>query len=117
MTFPWTVGVLAVVLALNRIAVPSVLHHPVAFWGIQALNAGLAVAVILFGVPGLEGFGAVAWLVAALLAFHVIQNVALRADTLGRARRDAAERDRIRKLRALEPQLRVDEPPPDRTDP
>lgn len=100
--FPWDVAGLALVLAINRLGTPATYFRPVGFWAIQALNLGLAVAVVVWGLPGLAGFPSVGWLIAALLGFHVFQNVALRGQALRKRALDEAERERIRKLRALE---------------
>ena len=100
--FPWDVLALAVVLAVNRLAVPATYARPAAFWTIQALNLVLTGAVAVYGLPGLTDFPTVGWLVAGLLLFHVIQNVALRGNALQARARERAERERLAKLRALE---------------
>lgn len=101
--FPWEVLVLALVLAINRLGTPMTYTRPVVFWGIQAANVALAVPAVLVGVPGMEAFPAVGWLIAGLLAFHVLQNLSLRSAALTQQRRERDERERIRKLRALGP--------------
>lgn len=102
--FPWDVAALALVLALNRLATPATYFRPVAFWAIQGLDLALAVAAAVWGLPGLAGYSSVGWLVAALLAFHVFQNVALRSRAVHKRAMDEAERERIRRIRALEAQ-------------
>lgn len=118
--FPWEVVVLAVVLALNRLVVPGAVRRPPVFWGVQALNAALALGVVIFGVPGLEGYPAVSWLIAGLLAFHIVQNLTLRSRVLGEARRRADERELTRiagDVTRLNEQLQgPNEAPPDEGD-
>ncbi len=101
--FPWEVLILGAVLAINRLGTPATYDRPVAFWGIQVMNLALAVPVVIWGLPGVEGFRGLDWLIAGLLVFHVLQNVALRSNVLTRKRQEQAERDRIRSIRALEP--------------
>jgi hypothetical protein len=106
-TFPWDILVLAAVLAVNRLAVPGSLFKPGLFWAIQAMNIGLAAYVALVGLPGVAGFPSVGWIVAALLTFHTFQNLTVRSAALHKRDREAAERDRVAKLRALgEPDAR-----------
>lgn len=101
-SFPWEVLILAAVLAANRLVVPSTYNRPAFFWGLQALNGGLALATAGYGLPGLSAYPVVSWMVAALLAFHIFQNVAVRDATLTATRRAATEREQIRKLREIE---------------
>ncbi len=108
-TFPWEVLVLAAVLAVNRLAVPSTFFRPAAFWAIQAVNVVLALVAAVYGVPGLTAYPSVGWLVAGLLAFHVFQNAALRSQALRKREQEQRERERLQKLRALEPEPK--EPP------
>jgi len=111
-SFPWDVLVLAVVLAVNRLATPRTYFHPTAFWAIQAVNAVLALAVGIWGLPGLGAFPSVGWLIGGVLAFHGLQNVALRTQAVDQRARAAAERERMRKLRALEALPESSEAPP-----
>lgn len=97
--FPWEVLTLAAVLALNRLAVPSVAARPALFWAIQAVNLGGGAAVIFFGVPGLGEYPVVGWLVAGLLAFHAVQNFATRGKVLHDAQRRTEEREIARMVR------------------
>lgn len=76
--FPWELAVLAGVLALNRMLVPAVVFKPLIFWTIQAVDAGFGLAIALIGLPGLDRYDVVNWLVAGLFAFHVVQNISLR---------------------------------------
>jgi hypothetical protein len=103
MSFPWDIAVLTAVLGLNRILVPSSLRRPALFWTIQAVDLTLALLVLVFGLPGLGSIRVAGWLVGGLLVFHVVQNLAMRQAELGRAEREIAERERLRKLRSLEP--------------
>lgn len=99
--FPWDLVALALVLAVNRLGTPATYERPVAFWGIQVVNLVLAAAVAVFGMPGLSTYASVNWLVAGLLVFHVFQNITLRGQARRKREAQAAERARMRKLRAL----------------
>jgi hypothetical protein len=99
---PWEVVGLAVVLGVNRFAIPRVALRPRLFWPIQSVTAGLAVGVAVAGMPGLRDFPVVNWLVAGLLAFHVAQNQSIRSLALHRATRGDATRDAVRQLRAVD---------------
>ncbi|MDP2309723.1 MAG: hypothetical protein Q8P18_27130 [Pseudomonadota bacterium] len=101
--FPWEVLVLGLVLGINRLGTPATYHRPLAFWGIQVMNLAVAIPVALRGIQGAEGFPALGWLIAGLLVFHVLQNVSLRSMALTKKRQELAEREQLRKLRALEP--------------
>jgi len=101
--FPWEVVILGLVLGINRVGTPHTYTRPFAFWGIQAMNVALAVPAVVFGLPGMDAVPLLGWLIAGLLAFHVLQNVSLRGAALAQTRREQDERDRIRKLRALGP--------------
>ena len=96
---PWDVVGLAGVLAANRLLVPRVALKPGIFWPIQAVTAGLAVGVAVAGLPGLTEYGAVKWLVAGLLAFHVAQNLSIRSMAQHKQDRDAFERELSRHVR------------------
>lgn len=101
--FPWEVLALGVVLGINRLATPATYDRPVLFWAIQILNLALAAPLAILGLPGAERFPALGWLIAALLLFHIFQNVSLRARAHTRRRQEAAGLEQMRKLRALEP--------------
>lgn len=111
-TFPWEVLVLAALLAVNRLVVPMTFTRPAAFWAIQAVDVVLAVLVAVFGIPGLEAYRSVGWLIAGLLAFHVLQNIALRSQALAKRAREEGERERLRKLRSMGEDPRPPSEPP-----
>lgn len=83
----WLAG-LAIFLTVDRAVVPRVVRIPAVFWSFVAVETGLAVAVAVRGFPGVESHLAVRWIVAAVLAMHVVQNLS-RWD---RARHDDAHR-------------------------
>jgi len=112
MGVPWEVVVLAAVLVLNRFAARAVLQRPILYWGVQVINAVLAALVAVFGLPGLPAVPAVRWLVSGLLVFHIVQNLAYRSQVRGAAKRELAERERIRQLKALVEPPPPEEPPP-----
>lgn len=97
--FPWEVIVLAVVLGINRLAIHAAAKRPALFWGIQLLDAALAVLVLVFGMPGLQHLPGVAWLVAAILVFHLVQNFSIRSRALHDERRKAEEKELLRMAR------------------
>lgn len=66
--------------------------HAALFWSMQAINLGAGIALIVFGLPGLERFPVVAWLIALLFFFRTVQNNNLRATWLRETQK--AERDR-----------------------
>jgi hypothetical protein len=113
--FPWDLVGLAGLLAVNRLGLKAAIARPSLFWGLQGLNLAGAGAALVWGMPGLSAYPQVSWLVAGLLAFHVFQNLALRAQALTHAERDAGERERWRKLRALDapPAAPPSDPPDD----
>ncbi|MFN7143537.1 MAG: hypothetical protein ACK4YP_07175 [Myxococcota bacterium] len=110
--FPWEVLVLAALLAVNRLLVPMTYTRPAAFWAIQAVDVALAVLVAVYGVPGLEAFRSVGWLIAGLLVFHVLQNIALRSQARAKREREEGERERLRKLRSMGEEPRPPAEPP-----
>lgn len=99
MAFPWEVVALAVVLGINRLALPAAIKRPPLFWAIQAMDVAVIVAVLFFGMPGLKHVPAVAWMVAAIVAFHVVQNLSVRSKAVHDERRKAEERELVRLAR------------------
>lgn len=64
-------GALAILLAVNRLALPRVAHRLIFFVPIVAADIAVAAGTALFGLPGLQDMGAVRWIVSALMALHV----------------------------------------------
>lgn len=103
----WILFGLVAVIGANQVVVrlPAVRRDRRWFWGINALDALVAGAVLTLGLPGLPPVAA--WVVGLLLLLHVAQNLHLKA-TWDREDREEAieeqrrERDRQRALREAE---------------
>lgn len=103
---PVELVVLAVLLLVNRLVIPGQAQNLVVYTLIQLADL-LAAAVVLWrGLPGLDAFPVVRWLVAGLLVFHVAQNASIRS----RKQHDAEMRTSERELHRTLRQTR--EPPP-----
>ena len=96
---PWEIGLLSAVLLSNRLAAKVFHVNARIFWTVQASNLGMAAFVAWYGLPGLERFGGVRWMVAALLVFHAVQNLGIRSTYAREARYEAETRARLRALR------------------
>lgn len=70
---------LAVLFAVNRLALPRFLRRPAIFWPVNAVNLAAALWVYANGFPAMEDQTAVRLLIGTLLLFHIAQNLALRA--------------------------------------
>lgn len=84
---------LAVLLAANRWVLPGRILNGWVYWPITAANLASLVYVVVHGVSGVEGYYVVRWLVAAVIAVHLVQNLSLR----DRARHDADMAERRRR--------------------
>jgi hypothetical protein len=99
--FPWELLALAALLAVNRAIVPRVLKRAWLFWAIQGLDVVAAGLVILVGMPGMERYHVVNWMIAALLVFHIVQNLAQRDRAKLHDEHEAAMKERRTMLREL----------------
>ncbi len=72
----WILFGVVLVIAANQLVVriPVLIGSTAGFWGIQILDVGLAVAMLVFGLPGFEHFPPVKVILALLLLWHVAQN-------------------------------------------
>jgi len=64
-------------LALNRLVLSIAGYGTwrALFWGIQFLNLGASIALIIWGLPGLPpGFWLVNWFIALLFMWHIVEN-------------------------------------------
>jgi len=89
---------LALLFAVNRLALPRVLQNAPVFWLVNGLDVVGAGYVYVRGFPGLEDQAAVRLLIGTLLLFHVAQNLSLRARE--RERVELAKKLRDAKLAA-----------------
>jgi hypothetical protein len=106
--FPWEVLVLGLVLLGNRVLLPLGVKRPWLFWALQAMDVAVAVgAVVHAGLPGRSAYPVVGWMVAALLAFHVVQNFTMRDHARRAIERADAEREYLRLLKGTR-----EDPPP-----
>jgi 1,4-dihydroxy-2-naphthoate octaprenyltransferase len=72
------------------------------FWGLQAANVLVGVAVALFGMPGFARWPILSYIVAMLLFVHVVQNLSLRQrwiDADRRAQREAEDEALLEQIR------------------
>lgn len=99
--FPWEIALLSAVLLSNRLTAKAFHLSARLFWTVQASNLGMAAFVAWYGLPGLERFGGVRWMVAGLLVFHAVQNFGVRATYAREARYEREEREQLRALRAV----------------
>lgn len=74
--FPFDLALLAGLLVANRTVMQEVRRRAI-FWAFQAVNLAAAAWFALVGIAGLEAFPIARWLVAGLLVFHAVQNVAV----------------------------------------
>lgn len=92
---------LAGLLFVNRLVIPSqVLVTPV-YLAVQAMDVAAAVGVAWVGLPGLEEYPVVTWMIVILLGFHVAQNASVRSRKRHDQEMRAAEQERIRHRAAL----------------
>jgi hypothetical protein len=75
-TTTWMLFGVVLVLAANQLVVriPLLIGSKTGFWGIQLLDISLAVALLIFGLPGFEHYPPVRVILALLLLWHVAQN-------------------------------------------
>lgn len=91
-------GVFAV-LGVNQLVmrVGALYAHPAVFYALQAVDVLVGSAILWFGLPGLEQWRVVSWMIGLLFFFHAVQNNNLRATWL----RERVRADRARKERAI----------------
>lgn len=78
MEVPPELVALAVLLAANRWVLPGRILTPWVYWPITAANVASLIYFVVHGVSGVEGYYVVRWLVAAVIAVHLVQNLSLR---------------------------------------
>jgi hypothetical protein len=97
------VGLLIVNYLVTRTSLAR--DRPWLFWGINTLDAAGAVAVLMMGIPGIDGRPLVRVMVALVVLLHLAQNFQIKArwDAEDRAERlDAELRERERLAGASE---------------
>lgn len=106
------VGVLVVLLAANYVVTRTSFarRYPPVFWAITAADATSAVAILLLGMPGIEGRPLVRVMIALVILLHLSQNFLAKSrwDAEDREDRLAAELDA---RRAAEEEEEVAPPP------
>jgi hypothetical protein len=99
-------------LALNRLVLTIAGHGTwrALFWCIQILNLVAAIALILWGLPGLPpGFWVVDWFIALLFMWHIVENNAKRSKHLReRLAQASGEQEHDQRREALRERLRAD---------
>ena len=77
-------GTLVAVITANQrvMRVAGLRGHALLFWTLQGVNFGVVVYLFLFGLPGLERWWAVNWMLGLLFLFRIVQNNGLRAKHL-----------------------------------
>ncbi len=109
---PRELMLLAGLLLMNRLVIPSqVLVTPV-YYAVQAMDVAAAVGVAWVGLPGLDEFPVVRWMIVILLAFHVAQNASVRYRKLHDVQMRAVEKERIAERAALRSAERATTPTP-----
>lgn len=76
--------------------VDAMKRNDLAFWSLNAINAGAGAAVLWRGLPGYGHLPAIGWLVGLMLWLHVAQNVQLRGRWLREQRGGLADDRRAR---------------------
>ncbi len=95
-------GVFAVMGANQLVMRVGALYaRPAVFYPLQAVNVIVGSLVVWFGLPGLEQYVVVGWMVGMLFFLHVVQNNTLRTTWL----RAAARSDRTERERAIKAAL------------
>jgi len=73
-------GVVGVITANQLVLrVGALRSRAVIFWALQVLNMVVIVYLMVWRLPGFEGFPIMSWVLGLLLAFRVIQNNGLRS--------------------------------------
>ena len=72
------------------------------FLALEALNAGTAAGILVFGLPGFEGFPAARYPVAVVFLFRVVWNWHVRSTTLWNERREDLALESARQRRWLQ---------------
>lgn len=109
---PWELLALAALLLGNRVALPRLHAQPRVYWLVQAVDALVLVAALVFGLPGLPDDGPAGWLVAAVMGFHLVQNAALRHRQQLAAEEAASRREQLRLAREIRSEASPSDPPP-----
>ena len=81
---------MVLVLGLNSALVRFGLagRYPALYWIVQGMDAAIIVAVLVWGVPGVRGHATVVnWIIAAVVAMHIVQNLSARLAAQSEARR------------------------------
>jgi hypothetical protein len=92
---------LAALLLVNRMVIPSQALRGAVFWPIQVADAAAALYVVFVGLPDLDRFPVVGWMVAGLLVFHIAQNLSIRSRKQHDIDMREADRERVRARAAL----------------
>lgn len=97
----------ALLLALNNVIVRVhwLRRRLVLFGAVQLLDVAVAGWLLVRGVPGLDDFPAIGWMLGLLLLLHVVQNVRWFRMVQREAEEDAATDERASAIRAA-----LDEP-------
>jgi hypothetical protein len=93
--------VLAVLLLINRLVVPTQALNTPVYGAIQLANGAAGVYALFVGVPGLDRYPVVGWMVGGLLLFHVAQNASIRSRKRHDLEMREADRERMRERAAL----------------
>lgn len=93
--YPALIGLVAL-LTVNRLVLPRFVLNPWVFWPFVAVDLVAIALVAWFGFPGIEDEVVARWIVAAMLAVHVVSNLSRRDRARWERDREAAEAERRR---------------------
>jgi len=107
-------GLVALIAANQLVRFPIARRFPILFWLIFAANGVVALGALVWGLPGLVTTAN--WIVAALLLYHLVQNLQTRSQWFAEervARREALYEERERqRLLAQEEEERLERTTP-----
>lgn len=98
---PRELMLLAGLLLMNRLIIPAQALVTPVYVAVQAMNVAAAVGVAWVGLPGLEAYPVVKWMIVILLVFHVVQNASVRYRKLHDLQIRKEERELVNKRAAL----------------